>query len=939
MAAFLGWKHPGQMVMLNLGIALVMYLVLTLNLSFLTLAAGVGAPIWIAAGLAIALLGVWGNGTLPGLAVGVMLFNLNRYLQTPEQSFLWSVMILNQLLEFWLGARFLRRYTRCSPGFESLRDVLVFISLVATVPAAISATVAMLALRILAELPGAQMMTLWQTWFISNATGILVIAPLFLCWSDRRCAQPYRRRDWLHISVITGLATLIAYIAFFRDYPIEYSLLPLLGWATFRFGWREVTSLVTLMTTLAIIGTAQGMGTFARPSVAMSLVLLQSFISVIALSALVLCALVQERTATQRQLEQYNQELERRVAERTASLNQSQRDLSRQQTFLRNVIDTNPSLIEVRDMSDRFVLANRSLAEFYGTSVEALIGCTSEELTQLPPNPEANSSQGPVKDPLLDDVRIYEKVIANAAGEERYFYCLEKPLFLQGSETETRHYLLNVATDISDRKATEQALEQAREAADLANRAKSEFLANMSHELRTPLNGILGYAQILKRNPHSEQQRQGIEIIHQCGSHLLTLINDILDLSKIEARKMELHLSDIYFPAFLTGVSEICQIKAEPKGLAWQYQVVTPIPEAVRTDEKRLRQVLINLLGNAVKYTEAGQVTFQVAVIEHLDEAVKVRFEIRDTGVGMSQEQLERIFQPFEQVGRAREMAEGTGLGLTISQKIVHLMGSQIQVQSQINQGSTFVFDLVFPLAQEWVAPSMTRYGKILGYQGPRRRILVVDDRPENRSVVRSLLEPLGFGMLEAADGYEGYDCALAQQPDLILTDLVMPDSDGFELIQRLRGLSEFRSLPIIVSSASVFEEDRDRSLEFGGSAFLPKPIQAEELFNLLQQLLQLDWQYEAIETPAEATATVSPETFDADAVEGLPLPSREVLAQLLDWARRGNLNRIRGWSNEVVEDAGDCREFAQCLGNLAQRFRERDILSMLQVALESPKV
>jgi|GEM_PF-1379935 PAS domain S-box-containing protein len=949
MTNFLDFKISSRRIILTLGIAAILYLVLTLNLSFLTLSGTVGAPVWVGTGMAIAMLAVWDKQAWPGLVLGVVLFNSHRHLILSEQSLLWMMMIVIQLLEFWLGINLLRRYSRCSPGFQSLRDVLVFIGVVATLPAGVSATLATITLTVLGELPREEILSLWKTWFTSNATGILVITPMILSWSDRRTAQRYLLRDRLELGVVSLLAVAIAYIAFFQDYPIEYSLLPLLGWIAFRFGWREVTTLVTVIAAIAIIGTARGVGTFARPSVAFSLVLLQSFISVVALTALVFCAVLQERQLAQQQLKQYNQELEKRVAERTASLRESQLNLSRQQTFLRNVIDTNPSLIDVRDVHNRFVLANRSLAEFYGTSVENLIGSITnsvdDNIRAIADPIQSSASQSNANltsishDPILADVRAYEQVLTNAQGEDRWFYCLEKPLIVKMSEHETARYLLSVATDISDRKVAEQALEQAREAADLANRAKSEFLANMSHELRTPLNGILGYAQILKRNTHSEEQHQGITIIHQCGSHLLTLINDILDLSKIEARKTELHPLEFHFPAFLTAVSEICQIKAAPKGLSWNYQVITPIPEAVYADEKRLRQVLINLLGNAVKYTEVGDVTFEVAVIEHLEQKVKLRFKIQDTGVGMSQEQLDRIFDPFEQVGTASKMAEGTGLGLAISQKIVRLMGSEIQVQSQVNQGSVFFFDLVLPLAQEWSVQSLTRYGHVVGYAGREKTILVVDDKPENCGVIQQLLEPLGFRVLLAADGNEGYDRTLEVQPDLILTDLVMPGDDGFHFIERLRQNAEFAEIPIIVSSASVFEEDRDRSLGFGGTAFLPKPVQAEELLDLLQQLLELDWQY-AVTPSGKTSIQPRPSSEEhEDVVKDLTLPNSDVLEQLLDWAKRGNLNRIRRWSREVISEDREYREFAEILGDRAQRFQERAILSMLQGALRSPKV
>ncbi|WP_371357416.1 sensor histidine kinase, partial [Hydrocoleum sp. CS-953] len=216
----------------------------------------------------------------------------------------------------------------------------------------------------------------------------------------------------------------------------------------------------------------------------------------------------------------------------------------------------------------------------------------------------------------------------------------------------------------------------AKETAEVANLAKSEFLANMSHELRTPLNGIMGYAQLLQNSKKMDREdKSRVDIIYRCGSHLLSLINDVLDLSKIEAERMELYPRDFHFPAFLEGVVEICRINAEQKGIAFSYQSVIGLPEGVCADEKRLRQVLINLLGNAIKFTDEGKVTFTVGKAT----GGKTRFEVRDTGIGISAEQIKQLFQPFQQIEQKREQQiEGTGLGLAISKKIVELMGSCI---------------------------------------------------------------------------------------------------------------------------------------------------------------------------------------------------------------------------------------------------------------------
>ncbi|MEG3844885.1 ATP-binding protein, partial [Microcoleus sp. herbarium14] len=402
-------------------------------------------------------------------------------------------------------------------------------------------------------------------------------------------------------------------------------------------------------------------------------------------------------------------------------------------------------------------------------------------------------------------------------------------------------------------------LKIAKEMADGANRAKSEFLANMSHELRTPLNGILGYAQILQRSePLTHKGRGGVDIIYQCGSHLLTLINDVLDLSKIEAGKLELHPAAFHLPSFIQGVAEICAIRAQEKAISFDLQIDSELPTGVFGDEKRLRQVLLNLLSNAVKFTEKGGVIFCVDVVKDAEfsdlnsqlenstqNSYKIRFRVEDTGPGMTPEQVKKIFLPFEQVGDLKKQSEGTGLGLAISQKIVALMQSEIAIDSRPGEGSIFSFEVELPEAKNWADSSrILELGAVLGYQGDKRTILVVDDRWENRAVLVNLLEPIGFEMIESADGKEGFDRALATAPDLILTDLAMPVMDGFEFLREIRADPQLRDAIVLVSSASVFEIDRQKSLDAGGNDFLPKPVQADLLLGLLKKYLQLEWVY-----------------------------------------------------------------------------------------------
>ncbi|WP_017741881.1 PAS domain-containing protein [Scytonema hofmannii] len=592
---------------------------------------------------------------------------------------------------------------------------------------------------------------------------------------------------------------------------------------------------------------------------------------------------------------------------------QAEEALRESNTLLRSILENTPGFIVVKDLEGCYVALNSNLANFLDKPIKDIIG--KDDCNVLPPDD--------ARDIMAKDRQIIRTGIAETYEEDVSNGDTSGTFLTTKTPWQDAHGkilgIIGISRDITDRKQAEIALAKAKEVAEAASYAKSEFLANMSHELRTPLNGILGYAQVLQRSKHlNEEERSQIHVIYQCGSHLLTLINDILDLSKIEAQKVELMPTDFHFPAFLQGVAEMCRIRAELKGIQFHHQLASELPVGIRADEKRLRQVLINLLSNAIKFTDTGSVTF---TISYTSEG-KIRFEVRDTGVGILQDKLQAIFLPFEQVGDNRRQTEGTGLGLAISQKIVELMRSTIQVWSEMGVGSIFWFDVNLPTADEWVKTSQAdACGQIVGIQAYQPKVVVIDDKWENRSVIVNLLSPIGFDVVEGCDGEEGWQKIEEFQPDLVITDLLMPKLDGFGLIKRIRESEAFKDIIIIVSSASVFESDRHRSLEVGGNDFLPKPVQALELFQKLRQHLHLEWVYEE---PKTASNTEQ----DNRTLVAPPTTEIEILYQLV---MKGNFKGIIKQAVLLEQMNEKYIPFAKKLHQLAKEFQDQEILAFIQ--------
>jgi signal transduction histidine kinase/DNA-binding response OmpR family regulator len=427
-------------------------------------------------------------------------------------------------------------------------------------------------------------------------------------------------------------------------------------------------------------------------------------------------------------------------------------------------------------------------------------------------------------------------------------------------------------------------LEQAKTLAESANRSKSEFLANMSHELRTPLNAILGFSQLMNRETSlTPEQQANISIINRSGEHLLSLINDILDLAKIESGKTSLYTTDFDLHELLDLIVEMLALKAESKELQLIIEKHPNLPRYINTDDKKLRQVLINLLGNAIKFTHKGSVTLRVKEQELDQTNTIIAFEIADTGAGIAPEEIASLFQTFTQTESGRQSQEGTGLGLPISKKFVELMGGKITVTSQLGKGTIFKFDIQAQEAESIRITEQKSTQRVIGLQPQQQeyRILIVDDRLENRQLLLKLLRPIGFQVQEAVNGQEAVEIWQIWQPHLIWMDMRMPVMNGYETTQQIKAHLQGQATVIIALTASTLEEEKAVVLSAGCDDFVRKPFREEVIFAKMTQYLGVQYLYENF--AAQGSAALA--DLEKLTSEALALMSDEWLAELAEAA------------------------------------------------------
>ncbi len=579
----------------------------------------------------------------------------------------------------------------------------------------------------------------------------------------------------------------------------------------------------------------------------------------------------------------------------------------------------------VSSLEGRFVAVNPALARMLGyESPEACMHAINHIGNEVYVDPNRRAAFF-AKLADRDRVTDFESEVRRADGST--FWVSESVRAVRSPDGAVDR-LEGVAVDITTRREAARALAQARDAADTANRAKSQFLASMSHELRTPLNGILGFTQILSRDPTlGVEQQQGVGIIHESAEHLLGLINDVLDLSKVEAGRLELHPESCDLRALLASVADLLTPRARAKGLTFTTAFADDLPPRVVIDTARLRQILLNLVGNAVKFTRQGSITLRASRVPGAtDDRIGVRFCVLDTGCGLTEADRARLFEPFVQGEGALRQAEGTGLGLVISQRLVAAMGGRIEVDSTPGEGCRFWFKLDLEPGAETVAP-FPASSPIIGYKGDRRRVLVVDDHAGNRDVLRGLLEPLGFIVTSVATGEAALESAAATPPDLVLMDLRMPGMGGLAAIQHLREQHPGGALRIVAVTASAFDFDRQEALAQGCDDFLPKPVRAEDLFNTTARLLNLTWtEGESAPSPAQLTTTpFSDLTVRPPAVE---------VAALHELALSGDVVALRARAEALARAHPEHQAFTASVLELAAQFRLKALRKLLEPLL-----
>ncbi|MBE9225491.1 PAS domain S-box protein [Phormidium sp. LEGE 05292] len=619
-----------------------------------------------------------------------------------------------------------------------------------------------------------------------------------------------------------------------------------------------------------------------------------------------------------------------------------QKALQESEERYRSVVTAMAEGIVLQDANGVIHTCNSSAERILGLNCEQMMGKTSVDPLWQAIKEDGSPFPGE-EHPAMVTLRTGEPCVNVVMGVHKpdgsltWISINSQPLYKSGDSLP--YAVVTSFFDITERKHGEEALQKALAAAQAASISKSRFLSQMSHELRTPLNAILGFSQVMARSKSlSAEQQEQLKIINRSGEHLLNLIDDILSMSKIEAGQITLNENRFDLYQLLNDIEQMLRFKAAGKGLQLIFERSANLPQYIESDESKLRQILINLLGNAVKFTNEGTIYLRAKLGNSQQAQSLINFEVEDTGAGIAPEEIPTMFDPFVQTETGRKSMQGTGLGLPISRQFVRLMGGDIAVKSQLGRGTIFTFDIKVKQVDRIQVKSTLTLKRVIGLQPnqPTYRILIVEDIEENRLLLVKLLKPLGFEIQEAVNGQEAIALWSTWQPHLIWMDMLMPIMDGYEATKQIKALQQQRltneNVPktvIIALTASAFEEEKASIFSSGCDDLVRKPFQESELFEKMAQHLGVRYIY-ADETQQTSLPSAIPKKLHAEDLKVMPI---DWIAELNQAALCINDDIILELVKQIPETEA---ALADTLTDLVKNFRLDLILELTEAIIPS---